>query len=210
MSVPEPLREKCAMCDKGWSRQPDSPRHPCPQCGEAAWDVEPDLGRAVGESMEYRVAEVETDPHLIMSLGLVWPLNSGNRPRVRLPHRLKETYRHAVKDHGWKDGRGLIIRFTRSNGAWGLSLRPPTESEERRVRTDTCQRHQWALGIHRPPFDINRFADQIHCSCPADPSCEVCMIAAQFAEDRRRPGSHGDRFYSHLQNAVMRDLGLMA
>jgi hypothetical protein len=24
----------------------------------------------------------------------------------------------------------------------------------------------------------------MHCSCPADPSCEVCEVAARFAEDR--------------------------
>jgi hypothetical protein len=208
--VPEPLREKCVMCDKGWSRPPDRPRHPCPQCVESAWDVEPELSRFVGEQMEYRIVEVTTDPHLVLSLGLSWIGNRSNSARVRLPHRLKETYRHAVKDHGWKDGIGLVIKFEKADDKWGLYLRPPTSFEARKVRTDACRRHQWAFGIHQPPFDINGFADQMHCSCPADPACEVCTVAARFAEDRRRPGSDGTRYWTDLHHAVMRDLGLIS
>jgi hypothetical protein len=205
--VPEPLREKCVMCDKGWSRPPDNPRHPCPQCGETAWDLEPSLNHFVGESMEYRIVEVETDPHLVLSLGLSGMANRANSARVRLPHRLKETYRHAVKDHGWKDGVGLVIKFDKVADRWGISLRLPNPFEVRKERTDACRRHQWALGSHRPPFDVNGFADQMHCSCPVDPGCEVCGVAARFAEDRRRPGSHSDRYWAELQNAVLRDLG---
>lgn len=207
--MPDPLHKKCVTCGQGWSRPPDQPRYPCPHCGEPAWDVEPDLSSLVGERTEYRIVEVETDPHLVMSLGLAWVGNRHNNARVRLPHRLKESYRHAVKDHGRKDGLGLIIRFEREGNRWGISLRPPTPSEARKERTDACLRHRWALGVQHPPFDINGFADQMYCTCPADPGCEVCIVAARYAEDRRRPGSHGDRYWTDLQNAVMRDLGLM-
>jgi hypothetical protein len=198
------------MCDKGWSRLPDRSRHPCPQCGEKDWDVEPDLAQNVGERMEYRIVEVETNPQLVMSLGLASSQNRANNAQVRLPHRLKETYRHAVKDHGWKDGIGLIIKFGKTDGKWGISLRPPTAFEVRKERTDACRRHQWALGIHQPPFDVNRLADQMHCVCPVDPSCEVCKIAALFAKDRRQPGSNGTRYWAELRDSVMRDLGLLA
>jgi hypothetical protein len=198
------------MCNKGWSRSPDQPRHPCPRCGEVAWNVEPDLSGSIGERTEYRIVEVETDPNLVMSLGLVWTLNRANNARVRLSHDLKETYRHAVKDHGWKDGRGLIIRFEKTGGQWGFTLRPPTTGEERRVLTDSCRRHQWAIRVYRDSYDINGAADRIHCTCPADPSCEVCEVSVRFAEDRRRPGSDGARFWPDLQHAVMRDLGLVA
>jgi hypothetical protein len=197
------------MCDQGWSRPAEKPRHPCPRCGEPAWDVEPELSRFVGTRMEYRIVEVVTDPHLVLSLGLSGVATRENSARVRLPHRLKETYRHAVKDHGWKDGIGLVITFDKAGDKWGIFLRPPTSVELRRERTDACRRHQWARGIHLPPFDVNGFADQIHCSCPTDPACEVCVVAAQFAVDRRLPGSHGDRYWDELRNAVMRDLGLI-
>jgi len=197
------------MCDKGWSRRADQPRHPCPRCGEVSWDAEPDLAVNVGERMEYRIVEVETDPHLIMCLGLVSTQTRTNNARVRLPHRLKETYRHAVKDHGWRDGIGLIIRFEKSGDGWGFVLRPPTRAEERKLRTDDCRRHQWAIGAYQSSLSINAPADQIHCTCPADPSCEVCKVAAQFAEDRRRPQSDGTRYWTDLQHAVMRDLGRM-
>jgi hypothetical protein len=208
--VPEHLHEKCVMCDKGWARQPDHPRHPCPQCGEPAWDVEPDLAPSVGQGMEYRIAEVETNPNLVMSLGLVWTQNRANHARVRLPHRLKETYRHAVKDHGWRDGVGLVLRFEKVADKWGITVRPPTPWEVRRERTDACRRHQWAIRVYRKSYDINGAADRIHCACPADPPCEVCEMAARFAEDRRQPNSDGTRYWTEIQHAVMRDLGLMA
>jgi hypothetical protein len=195
------------MCGQGWSRPQGEPRHPCTGCGERIWDTEPDLSYFIGEGTEYRVTEVETDPHLVMRLVLVWPLNRGNNAQVRLPHRLKETFRHAVQDHAQRGGIGLMVKFARAEGRWGLFVRVPTPFEERRWRTDDCRRHKWALGIVLPPFDINAFADRIHCTCPVDPPCEVCMLAAQFAEDRRRPGSIGDRYVAELQNAVNRDLG---
>lgn len=208
--MPDLIHEKCVMCDKGWSRRPDQPRHPCPRCGEVAWDTEPELSANVGQGMNYRIAEVETDPHLVMSLGLVWIENRANMARVRLPHSLKETYRHAVKDHGWKDGIGLIIRFEKAAGRWGFALRPPTVPEARRERTDQCRRHQWAVRVHLESYDMNAAADRMHCTCPADPPSEVCQIAAAFAEDRRMPGSEGTRYWTELQHSVMRDLGRMA
>jgi hypothetical protein len=37
------VREKCLKCGRGWSRGGDSPRHPCPGCGDLEWDREFDL-----------------------------------------------------------------------------------------------------------------------------------------------------------------------
>lgn len=198
------------MCGKGWSRRPEVPRHTCPQCGEAAWDVEPDLAKVIGERTEYRVVEVETDPSLVMTLGIVWPLNPANNARVRLSHRLKETYRHAVRDHGGKNGVGLIVRFEKSGTRWGLSMRAPSANEERKVRTDQCKRHQWAIKLIRQSDNTNALGDQMHCSCPLDPPCEVCQLAATYSLERRIRPQTSPHFWTLLQQAVMRDLGFAA
>jgi hypothetical protein len=161
------------------------------------------------EGTEYRIFEVETDPHLVMSLGLVWPMNLTNNARVRLPHRLKETYRHAVKDHGWKDGIGLRIKFEKAGDRWGMSLRPPGPFEARKERTDACRRHQWAIKVVLASDDLNALGDQMHCSCPTDSACEVCTLAEQYSMDRRRFPTQ-TRHWSELGLAVRRDIGRIA
>jgi len=67
--------------------------------------------------MEYEILEESMDPHQIMRLELIWPLNRMNRTSVVLSHRLKTMYRHQKGDLSVKDGRELLIKFQKPD--WG-------------------------------------------------------------------------------------------
>lgn len=201
-------------CGQGWTRDLSSPRRPCTGCGAVDWDQEYALENYVGARNEYYVVGERVGEGHLMTLELVGTWNRNATASVPLCHRLKDDYRHRKSDLHATHGRELVIAFDRIPGdpqsRWGLNLRPLTAFENRRERTDVCRRHQWAIRAVRESYDINGAADKIHCACPSEPSCEVCTVAAQFAEDRRRPGSDGTGHWADLQNAVMRDLGRLA
>ena len=154
--------------------------------------------------------------------GGVLTLELSGRPRnnvstiVELNHRLKSDYRHFRGDQRIDDPRQGVIAFDRAtNGAdeskWVISsYRRRTPWEVRRELTDACRRHLWAIRVVQESNNINAFADQIHCGCPADPPCEVCLMAAKFSINRRLPTSDGTRYWTDLQHAVARDLGWTA
>lgn len=206
---------KCLKCDKGWTRSPDGPMEPCPRCGDLEWDREYELQNHLGARNDYYVTgERISENGLLMTLELSGSWNRDVTAQAPLCHRLKSYYRHAKNDLGSKDGQGLMVSFDRlpgdPDGRWGMRIRQQEPWEARRLITDRCRRHRWAIGVYLSSTGINNSADREHCSCPSEPPCEVCVVAAMFAEDRRRPGSDGTRYWTDLQHAVMRDLGRMA
>jgi hypothetical protein len=206
---------RCLKCDKTWPRNSDTASEPCPGCGDSEWAEEYDLEKTLGARNEYYVSgERINDTGLLMTLELRGSWNRDATAQAPLCHRLKSYYRHAKGDLGVKDGRELMVSFDRlpgdSGGRWGMRVRRQEPWEARRLITDRCRRHQWAIGVHLGGTSPNGFANREHCSCPPEPACEVCTMAAKFAEDRRRPGSDGTRYWTDLQHAVMRDLGKMA
>lgn len=210
-----PMQVRCRKCDKQWTRDDGLPPEACPGCGDGEWDREYGLENYLGARNDYYVAGEEISASgLLMTLELRGSWNRGATARAPLCHRLKSYYRHAKADLGVKDGRELMVSFDRSadgpNQPWTMRIRRQEPWEARRLVTDRCRRHQWAIGVYQNSLNINAHADRDHCSCPSDPPCEVCVIGSKFAEDRRRPGSDGTRYWTDLQHAVMRDLGLMA
>ncbi len=209
------VNETCLKCDRSWSRDPQAPREPCPGCGDPEWDHEYDLAQYLGARNDYYVVgERISENGLLMTLELLGSRNRSAAAQAPLCHRLKSYYRHAKNDLGSRDGRELMVSFDLLPGdpdrRWGMRIRQQEPWEARRLITDRCRRHRWAIGVYQGGTSPNGFADREHCSCPSEPPCEVCIVAARFAEDRRRPGSDGTRHWTDLQHAVMRDLGLMA
>jgi hypothetical protein len=206
---------RCLKCDKTWTRNSDAASEPCQSCRDPEWAEEYDLEKNLGARSDYYISgERINDNGLLMTLELRGSWNRDATAQAPLCHRLKSYYRHAKGDLGVKDGRELMVSFDRLPGdsarRWGMRIRRQEPWEARRLITDRCRRHQWAIGVHLGGTSPNGFADREHCSCPSEPACEVCVVAAKFAEDRRRQGSDGTRYWTDLQHAVMRDLGKMA
>lgn len=212
--MPSPT-SRCLKCDKSWNGPPASGTEPCPGCGEREWDQEYDLSKTLGARNDYYVsAERISENGLLLTLELRGSWNRDTVHQAPLCHRLKSYYRHAKGDLSVQDGRELMVVFDKISGdpqgRWGMRIRRQEPWEARRLVTDRCRRHQWAIRASRDSYDVNAFGDQIHCTCPPAPECEVCTVAARFAADRRRPGSDGARYWTDLDHAVKRDLGLMA
>jgi hypothetical protein len=206
---------KCLKCDRACTRNPAAPIEPCPGCGDREWDREYDLTQHLGPGNEYYiVGERISENGLLMSLELLSALNRNATAQAPLCHRLKSYYRHAKNDLGSRDGHGLMVSLDLlpgdPEGRWGIRIRQQTGWEARRLVTDRCRRHQWAVGVVRQSDDINASGDLVHCTCPADPACEVCTLAAKYSLERRTQPQYGARYWTPLQHAVMRDLGLMA
>jgi hypothetical protein len=210
-----PVGAGCLKCDKGWNRDPAAPIGECPGCGDIEWNREYNLSDYIGTQNEYYVVgEHISENGPLMRLDLVGTWNRASAVAVPHCHRRKSYYRHAKNDLGSKNGRGLIVSFSREsvapNGDWLMRVRQQTPSEARRLVTDNCARHQWAIKVVRHADNVNALGDQMHCSCPADPACEVCTVAAKYAYERRTQPQTGTRSWAPLQHAVMRDLGMMA
>jgi hypothetical protein len=207
-----PESARCKKCDKTWTQKSNTAGERCPGCGDTEWAKEYDLEKTLGAGNDYYISrERISDSGFLMSLDLRWVWNRDTTAQAPLCHRLKSYYRHAKGDLGVKDGRELIVSFNRdSGGQWQMRLRRQEPWEARRLITDRCRRHQWAIDVHLRSRSPNWQDDLEHCSCPSEPACEVCVVAAKFAEGRRRPGNDGDRYGTELKHAVMRDLGQMA
>lgn len=209
------MKENCLRCGIGWERQPSEPRHECTGCGVPNWDDEVDLGPRVGAGTEYRILEEREGRGAVVTLMLTGRPRTNASASVELNHRLKSAYRKLKGDQRLDDPTEGVIAFDRATngddkGKWVITgFRRRSAAEVRRERTDACRRHSWAMGVKLPPFDINRRADQILCTCPLEPTCEVCHFAALFAQDRATPGSDSTRYWTDLQHAVERDLGWM-
>jgi hypothetical protein len=207
--------DHCLKCNAGWRHGKIPPGGTCPVCGQPEWDKEYDLSSFLGAGNDYYVAgERIGENGLLMDLDLRLSSNRSSTFRAPLCHRLKSYYRHAKGDLRVDDGRELMVSFDGVAGhpdrRWSMKVRRQHDWEARRLVTDRCRRHQWAVSVYLGGTNPNFPADREHCGCPTSSACEVCVVAAKFAEDRRRPGSDGARFWPDLQHAAMRDLGLMA
>jgi hypothetical protein len=208
------MKLKCLRCGVGWKGDPAKQAPTCPGCGSPEWSKEYDLENYVGARNEYFVVGERVGEGHLMTLEVSGTWNRAANAAVPLCHRLKEDYRHRKGDLAAHEGRELVVSFDRrpgdSAGRWEITVRRRTPQEMRKELTDACERHRWAIRAVRESYAINNAADRIHCACPTEPACEVCAVAGKFAEDRRRPGSDGTRYWADLQHAVGRDLGLLA
>ncbi|MFZ0891210.1 MAG: hypothetical protein WB778_06580 [Thermoplasmata archaeon] len=207
------MKEKCLRCGIGWECDPEEPRHECRGCGAPNWDEEVNLATRVGAGMEHWILEERELRGAVLTLELSGRPRNNVSANVELNWRLKCDYRKMKGDLRLDNPREGVIAFDQATngedkGKWVISsFRRRSPWEIRREQTDACRRHAWARGVRNPPFDLNRRADQILCTCPPQPPCEVCHLASLFAQDRVIPGSDGTRYWADLDNAVIRDLG---